>query len=166
MMVPDLRVRNCGRTAWIIAMVPKVLVSKMRRIMSSRACPHEAATVATPPQCRPQPSGARKRLVRFRPTAVISASREQCRKLPFIGTNSHSSAPSFALGAERRCKSCYSRYGVSTSSIHFMNARVRRDRLLRCATTRDTAIARRRKAGMISTSAPLSRYCPIPKSGA
>ena len=60
----------------------------------------------------------------------------------------------------------YSRYGVSTSSIHFMNARTRRDRLLRCATTRDTASARRRKSGMISTSAPLSKYRPIPKSGA
>ncbi len=60
----------------------------------------------------------------------------------------------------------YSRWGASTSSIHFMNARTRRDRLLRCATTRDTAIARRRKSGMISTSAPLSKYWPIPKSGA
>jgi hypothetical protein len=60
----------------------------------------------------------------------------------------------------------YSRYGVSTSSIHFMNARTRRDRLLRCATTRDTASARRRKSGMTSTSAPLSKYRPIPKSGA
>jgi len=68
--------------------------------------------------------------------------------------------------AGRRCSSRYSRYGVSTSSIHFMNARTRRDRLLRCATTRDTASARRRKSGMISTSAPLSRYRPIPKSGA
>jgi predicted deacylase len=28
----------------------------------------------------------------------------------------------------------YSRHGVSTSSIHVMNARTRRDRLLRCAT--------------------------------
>ena len=46
--------------------------------------------------------------------------------------------------AGRRCSSHYSRYGVSTSSIHFMNARTRRDRLLRCATTRDTASARRR----------------------
>jgi len=61
--------------------------------------------------------------------------------------------------AGRRCSSRYSRYGVSTSSIHFMNARTRRDRLLRCATTRDTASARRRKSGMISTSAPLSK-CP------
>ena len=68
--------------------------------------------------------------------------------------------------AGRRCSSRYSRYGVSTSSIHFMNARTRRDRLLRCATTRDTASARRRKSGMISTSAPLSKYRPIPKSGA
>ncbi len=68
--------------------------------------------------------------------------------------------------AGRRCSSRYSRYGVSTSSIHFMNARTRRDRLLRWATTRDTAIARRRKSGMISTSAPLSKYWPIPKSGA
>jgi hypothetical protein len=48
----------------------------------------------------------------------------------------------------------YSRYGVSTSSIHFMNARTRRDRLLRCATTRDTASARRRKSGMISEVDP------------
>ncbi len=46
-----------------------------------------------------------------------------------------------------------------------MNARTRRDRLLRCATTRDTASARRRKSGMISTSAPLSKYRPTPKSG-
>ena len=68
--------------------------------------------------------------------------------------------------AGRRCSSRYSRYGVSTSSIHFMNARTRRDRLLRCATTRDTASARRRKSGRISTSAPLSKYRPIPKSGA
>ena len=68
--------------------------------------------------------------------------------------------------AGRRCSSRYSRYGVSTSSIHFMNARTRRDRLLRCATTRDTASARRRKSGKISTSAPLSRYRPIPRSGA
>ena len=68
--------------------------------------------------------------------------------------------------AGRRCSSRYSRYGISTSSIHFMNARTRRDRLLRCATTRDTASARRRKSGMISTSAPLSRYRPIPRSGA
>ena len=68
--------------------------------------------------------------------------------------------------AGRRCSSRYSRYGVSTSSIHFMNARTRRDRLLRCATTRDTASARRRKSGMISTSAPLSKYRPIPRSGA
>jgi hypothetical protein len=68
--------------------------------------------------------------------------------------------------AGRRCSARYSRYGVSTSSIHFMNARTRRDRLLRCATTRDTASARRRKSGMISTSAPLSKYRPIPKSGA
>jgi hypothetical protein len=68
--------------------------------------------------------------------------------------------------AGRRCSSRYSRYGVSTFSIHFMNARTRRDRLLRCATTRDTGIARRRKSGMISTSAPLRRYWPIPKSGA
>jgi hypothetical protein len=68
--------------------------------------------------------------------------------------------------AGRRCSSRYSRYGVSTSPIHFMNARTRRDRLLRCATTRDTASARRRKSGMISTSAPLSKYLPIPKSGA
>jgi hypothetical protein len=68
--------------------------------------------------------------------------------------------------AGRRCSSRYSRYGVSTSSIHFMNARTRRDRLLRCATTRDTASARRRESGMISTSAPLSKYRPIPKSGA
>ena len=44
----------------------------------------------------------------------------------------------------RRCSSRYSRYGVITSSIHFMNARTRRDRLLRCATTRETASARRR----------------------
>ncbi len=71
-----------------------------------------------------------------------------------------------ASRAGRRCSSRYSRYGVSTSSIHFMNARTRRDRLLLCATTRDTAIARRRKSGMISTSAPLSKYWPIPKSGA
>ena len=41
----------------------------------------------------------------------------------------------------------YSRYGVSTTSIHFMNARTRRDRLLRCATTMDTASARRRESG-------------------
>ena len=68
--------------------------------------------------------------------------------------------------AGRKCSSRYSRYGVSTSSIHFMNARTRRDRLLRCATTRDTASPRRRKSGMISTSAPLSKYRPIPKSGA
>jgi hypothetical protein len=68
--------------------------------------------------------------------------------------------------AGRRCSSRYSRYGVNTSSIHFMNTRTRRDRLLRCATTRDTASARRRKSGMISTSAPLSKYRPIPKSGA
>jgi len=68
--------------------------------------------------------------------------------------------------AERRCSSRYSRYGVNTSSIHFMNARTRRDRLLRCATTRDTASARRRRSGMISTSAPLSKYRPTPKSGA
>ena len=68
--------------------------------------------------------------------------------------------------AGRRCSSRYSRYGVSTSSIHCMNARTRRDRLLRCATTRDTASARRRKSGMISTSAPLSKYRPTPKSGA
>ncbi len=60
----------------------------------------------------------------------------------------------------------YSRYGVSTPSIHFMNARTRRDRLLRCATTRDTGSARRRKSGRISTSAQLSKYRPIPKSGA
>jgi hypothetical protein len=70
------------------------------------------------------------------------------------------------LRAGRRCSSRYSRYGVSTSSIHFMNARTRRDRLLRCATTRDTASGRRRKSGMISTSVPLSKYRPIPKSGA
>ena len=50
--------------------------------------------------------------------------------------------------AGRRCSSRYSRYGVSTSSIHFMNARTRRDRLLRYAVTRDTASARRRKPGM------------------
>jgi hypothetical protein len=68
--------------------------------------------------------------------------------------------------AGRRCSSRYSRYGVSTSSIHFMNARTRRDRLLRCATTRDTVSDRRRKSGMISTSAPLFKYWPIPKSGA
>ena len=68
--------------------------------------------------------------------------------------------------AGRKYSSRYSRYGVSTSSIHFMNARTRRDRLLRCATTRDTASARRRKSGMISTRAPLSKYRPIPKSGA
>ena len=68
--------------------------------------------------------------------------------------------------AGRNCSSRYSRCGVSTSSIHFMNARTRRDRLLRCATTRDTASDRRRKSGMISTSAPLSKYRPIPKSGA
>ena len=68
--------------------------------------------------------------------------------------------------AGRRCSSRYSIYGVSTPSIHFMKARTRRDRLLRCATTRDTASARRRKSGMISTSAPLSKYRPIPKSGA
>jgi hypothetical protein len=60
----------------------------------------------------------------------------------------------------------YSKYGVSTSSIHFMNARTRRDRLLRCATTRDTPSARRRKSGMTSTSAPLSKYRPIPTRGA
>ena len=74
--------------------------------------------------------------------------------------------PPLISRAGRRCSSRYSRYGVSTSSIHFMNARTRRDRLLRCATTRDTASARRRKSGMISTSAPLSKYRPIPKSGA
>jgi hypothetical protein len=68
--------------------------------------------------------------------------------------------------AGRRCSSCYSRYGVITPSIHFMNARTRRDRLLRCATTRDTGSARRRKSGMISTSAPLPKYWPIPRSGA
>ena len=68
--------------------------------------------------------------------------------------------------AGRRRSTRYSRYGVSTPSIHFMNARTRRDRLLRCATTRDTASARRRKSGMISTSVPLSKYRPIPKSGA
>src|SRR6202162_1405964 len=68
--------------------------------------------------------------------------------------------------AGRRCSSRYSRYGVSTPSIHFMNARTRRDRLLRCATTRDTASERRRKSGMISTSAPLSKYRPIPNRGA
>ncbi len=68
--------------------------------------------------------------------------------------------------AGRKCSSRYSRYGVSTSSIHFMNARTRRDRLLRCATTRDTASARRRNSGMISTSAPLFKYRPIPNSGA
>ena len=66
----------------------------------------------------------------------------------------------------RRYSSRYSRYDVSTSSIHFMNARTRRDRLLRCATTRETASARRRKSGRISTSAPLSKYRPTPKSGA
>lgn len=60
----------------------------------------------------------------------------------------------------------YSRYGVSTSSIHFMKARTRRDRLLRCATTSDTGSGRRWKSGMISTSAPLSKYRPIPKRGA
>jgi hypothetical protein len=70
------------------------------------------------------------------------------------------------LRARQRCSSRYSRYGVSTSSIHFINTRTRRDRLLRCATTSDTASARRRKSGMISTSAPLSKYRPIPKSGA
>jgi hypothetical protein len=68
--------------------------------------------------------------------------------------------------AGRRRSSRYSRYGLSTSSIHFMNARTRRDRLLRWATTRDTSSARRRKSGMSSTSAPLSKYRPIPKSGA
>jgi hypothetical protein len=73
---------------------------------------------------------------------------------------------SFRISHVEKCSSRYSRYGVSTSSIHFMNARTRRDRLLRCATTRDTASARRRKSGMISTSAPLFKYRPIPKSGA
>jgi len=33
----------------------------------------------------------------------------------------------------------YSRWGESTFSIHFMNARTRRDRLRRCATTRETS---------------------------
>ena len=77
--------------------------------------------------------------------------------------------PMMPLTAKRRAltSSCrYSRYGLSTSSIHFMNARTRRDRLLRWATTRDTASARRRKSGRISTSAPLSKYRPTPKSGA
>jgi hypothetical protein len=68
--------------------------------------------------------------------------------------------------AGRTCPCRYSRYGVNTSSIHFMNARTRRDKLLRCATTRDTASALRRKSGMISTSAPLFKYRPIPRSGA
>ena len=35
------------------------------------------------------------------------------------------------LTAGRRYSSLYSRYGVNTSSIHFMKARTRRDRLLR-----------------------------------
>src|SRR4029077_9215338 len=75
--------------------------------------------------------------------------------------------PTIATAAHRHnFRTLISRYGVSTSSIHFMNARTRRERLLRCATTRDTASARRRESGMISTSAPLSKYRPIPKSGA
>jgi len=56
------------------------------------------------------------------------------------------------------CRSApYSRYGLSTPSIHFMNARTRRDRLLRWATTKDIGRAPRRKSGKISTSAPLSK---------
>jgi hypothetical protein len=70
------------------------------------------------------------------------------------------------LRAARRVLFRYSRYGASTVSIQFMNARTRRDRLCRCATTRDTANDRRRKSGRISTSAPLSKYRPIPRSGA
>jgi hypothetical protein len=123
--------------------------------------------------------------LRLRPT--LSSKKALRPSLPFTGkgrrlkSGSSSSCPFAVLrrsaGAHcgwlraagclrNRCSSCYSRYGVSTSSIHFMNARTRRDRLLRCATTRDTASAWRRKSGMISTSAPLSRYRPIPRSGA
>jgi len=69
-------------------------------------------------------------------------------------------------GAGRSGSFGYSRWGASTFSIHFMNARTRRDRLRRCATTRDTASDRRAKSGRISTSAPLSKYWPIPRNGA
>ena len=102
---------------------------------------------------------------RYRPSPSAARSLTQGAGTSEPAAHRHNFRMSISR-AGRSCSSRYSRYGVSTSSIHFMNARTRRDRLLRCATTRDTASARRRKSGMISTSAPLSKYRPIPKSGA
>jgi hypothetical protein len=143
---------------------PFVPIARLRPYGDRRAAPDKVASSRISPN-----------LIRNGSVALAPRWGDRRRKsLRIFHLASHSVGPptgrhNFRMltsRAGRRCSSRYSRCGVSTSSIHFMNARTRRDRLLRCATTRDTASDRRRKSGMISTSAPLSKYRPIPRSGA